>query len=136
MKRRGRPPKVRPIPVHTPSEGSKSASTSPADDTNPAALSSQSADLVGQCWFIQREDERLHMDIVAMWCGDFENFSSWRTKPKQLAGEKVALFLISHGHPKREGRECEKNVGNMIMMFQVFLLISMCGADQETRGLV
>lgn len=104
MKRRGRPPKVRPNPFHTPSEGSISTSTLPADDANPAPLSFQSADFIGQCWFIQCEEGRSDMDIVMMWCSDFDNFRSWQTKPKQQAGEKISLFLISHGHPKREGQ--------------------------------
>lgn len=88
MNRRGRPPKVRLIPVHTPSEGSILASTSPADNTNTAPLSSQSADLVGQCWFIQREDKRSDMDIVAMWCSDFDNFSNGEPNQNNWLGRK------------------------------------------------
>lgn len=108
-KRRGRPPKVRPIPVLTPATASSLATTS-----NEVELSSSHmVEVVGQCWFTKREDGRSDMDMVALWCSEFDNFTTWRTKPKQIGGEQVSSFLISHGHPKREGRECEKRASGL-----------------------
>lgn len=104
-KQRGQPPKVRPIPVHTPEGLSTLSSASQAKTLNNTEGLSQTADLVGQCWFVKQDDGRSNMAMVALWCSEFKNFTTWRTKPKQIGGEQVSTFLLSHGHPKREGRE-------------------------------
>lgn len=111
MKRRGQPPKVQPRAVETAANSTVSSSASTAEDTPSAELYLQSATLVGQCWFLRRNDGTSDMYQVALWCSDFDHSSEWRTKPKHIAGEKVSLFLISMGHSKQEGRECEKKLG-------------------------
>lgn len=101
-KRRDRPRKVRPIKT----AANTLPSTSPATP-DVEILSEATTQL---CWFMPHEDGKSDMDLVAGWCSNFENFTEWRTRPKQPAGEKVSSFIVSQGHPKREPRECEKKV--------------------------
>lgn len=104
-KRRGRPRKIRPSepPAHTTSTATPNYELG---SDEPAPLH----DIAGKCWFVPHDDGRSDMDLVALWCSDFDNFTEWRTRPKHHAGEKLSAFIVRQGHPKREGRECEKKV--------------------------
>lgn len=107
-KRRGRPRKVRLNEKPSESSTSKSASTAEHDLISDGPT--QTNDFIGQCWFTPHEDGRSDMDLVALWCSNFDNFAEWRNRPKHHAGEKLAIFIVDKGHPKRKGRECEKKV--------------------------
>lgn len=81
----------------------------------------QSTDLIGHCWSTPHEDGESDMDWVAMWCSNFKNSNKWRTRPKQQSGEKVSLFILDQGHPKREGRAREKNVSHNVLLWSMLL---------------
>lgn len=113
-KRRGRPRKVRPIDA--------AANESPSDSLVATDVGPESEGPAQLCWFMPHDDGKSNMDLVAGWCGNFENFTGWRTRPKILAGEKVSAFIVAHGHPRREPRECEKKVRCPNCISRVFTL--------------
>lgn len=101
-KRRGRPCKVR----HIDSSATTIPSTSPATPI----VENVPEGTAQLCWFMPQEDGKSDMDLVAGWCSNFNNFTEWQTRPKHLAGDKLSSFIVSHSHPKREPRDCEKKV--------------------------
>lgn len=119
-KKRGRPPKPKPTVTKESASASQLSSLPPPNDLDQADItlspstqattSTQPTESTKLCWFTPREDGKCNMDIAASWCSVFANFNDWRTNPKTLVGEKLALYLVSKNHPKREGRECQKKV--------------------------
>lgn len=113
-KRRGRPSKAISTPVtnSTAEPDADTSSSVPADNANPGASSQsyQPVDSTTNCWFTPREDGKFDMDVAANWFSVFANFTEWRTIPKTLVGDKLAAYLVSKNHPKRERRECQKKV--------------------------
>lgn len=108
MKRRGHPPKpkIPRLPL----------SKVDIEDTAGVSLqATQDPDPKHNCWFTPREDGKSDMDIAADWCSVYANFHEWRTKPKNLVGEKLAIFLVSQDHPNREARECQKKVCHPVL---------------------
>lgn len=105
MKRRGRPPKPK----------TQKIKAVPSDSTEQAEPS-LSTDPTLHCWFTARQDGKSDMDIAASWCSVYENFQDWQTKPKHLAGERLAIYLVTKDHPKREARECQKKVSLAILL--------------------